>query len=221
MSFTDPGIPEEIVGLSFHFLPPERLADLEEPLRALEEDAHLEFLLAVLHVTVNDRPLTPTAPPSAGLLRKLLQALDEADGGVLLYTSPYNDLAARNAPQEPRVELWSFDIAHGLCEFPDLHSVRAFLEHGSGTALGRPTAEAQRLHDRLLRGLVGDSRSYRIWSCSDVSAAGGSAPSAACEGKIWPAEDISPWFHGVFWDDLLLVVNPPESTLGVLALTSR
>jgi hypothetical protein len=38
---------------------------------------------------------------------------------------------------------------------------------------------------------------------------------------VWPALEVSAWFHGVFWDDLLFVLNPEESTFVMLALTSR
>ena len=62
---------------------------------------------------------------------------------------------------------------------------------------------------------------------------GGSAGSAQSTGgtaasprppetreALWPAEDVSPWFRGVFWDDLLFILSADESTLSVLALTS-
>jgi hypothetical protein len=224
MHAEEASIPEEIVELSYHFLPPQRQSEIDEALRALQEDTRLEFMLAVLEVRINDRGLSPTTPPSRSLLHKLLQALDEESGAVMLYTSPYNDLGAgRGSEASERLEWWNFDLAPRLCRFQDLRSVRAFLEHGTGRARGRDREEAQRLHDRLLHGLVGDSTSYSIWGCSNVRTPGrqqADTEYGAGEG-VWPAEEVSPWFHGVFWDDLLLILNPVESTLVVLALTSE
>jgi len=217
----DPGIPEEIIGLEYYFLPPERLRKVDLALRALQEDTHLDFLLAVFGVTLNDRPLNPWVPPGRDTLRKLLQAMDAEHAAGMLYDSPYNDLGSGRR-DEPRVTWWDFDIADQLCQFRDLRSVRAFLEYGSGTALGRPAAEAQALHDLLLLGLVGDATNHRIWGCANVQTQGAPEPSEACgsDGGVWPAEEVSPWFKGVFWDDLLLVLNPSESTLSILAVTS-
>ncbi|MGV3722403.1 MAG: hypothetical protein ACO1SX_15960 [Actinomycetota bacterium] len=219
----DPGFPEEIIGLEYFFVPPERQTKLDLALRALQADAHLEFLLTVFAVTINDRPLNPWAPPARDVLRKLLQALDAEHAELMLYESPYNDLGVgRRDDSEDRITWWDFDIAEQLCQFRDLRSVRAFLEYGSGTATGRPAADAQAMHDLLLQGLVGDSKSYGIWGCANVQTAGAPEPSEACgpDGGVWPAEDVSPWFKGVFWDDLLLVLNPMESTLSILAITS-
>jgi hypothetical protein len=223
MTDEEQSIPEEVVGLEYYFLPPERLTKVDLALRALQADLHLEFMLAVLSVTVNDRRLAPGAPAGRPLLRKLLQTLDEASGELMLYESPYNDLGAgRRDDHQERITWWDFDLAESLCEFQELRSVRAFLEFGSGTSTGRTAAEAQALHDFLLTGLVGDSSSYRIWGCTNVRAPGlpGGSPDCGAEGGIWPAEVVSPWFRGVFWDDLLFVLNPVESTLAVLAITS-
>jgi hypothetical protein len=219
MTSDDHSIPEEIVGLSFHFLPPERQAQVDEALRALQQDPRLEFMLAVLTVTLHDRPLAPATAPSPGLLSKLLQALEESEGAVMLYSSPYNELGSREFA--PRLDWWNFDLGESLYRFPDLHSIRAFLEHGTGNGRGRGPAEAQRLHDLLLRGLIGDSTNFAVWSCSNVRTPGGSDPTADGDTGVWPADDVSPWFHGVFWDDLLFILNPQESTLSILAITSR
>lgn len=223
MTDEETSVPEEIVELSYFFLPHQRQTAIDSVLRALQADPHLEFLLAVFEVSLNDRHLSPSTPPSRGLLRKLLQALDEPDGVMLLYTSPYNDLGLHPAAEEEerRLEFWDLEIADRLCEFGELRSVRAFLEHGTGSAAGRNAVEARALHDQLLGAIVGSSGSYSIWACTDVRSPGqgGPAPCGPSEG-VWPAEQISPWFHGVFWDDLIFVLNPPESTLTVLALTS-
>jgi hypothetical protein len=218
----EPGVPEEIIGLEYHFLPPERQTKIDLALRGLQADLHLEFMLAVLRVTINNRPLNGATPPTRALLRKLLQAMDTEDAEVMLYESPYNDLGAGRREEEPRITWWDFDIADELCEFQDLRSVRAFLEFGSGTSSGHPKSEAQALHDLLLQGLVGDSTNYAIWGCANVRTAGAPEPSANCgaNGGLWPAEHVSPWFRGVFWDDLLFILNPPESTLSILAITS-
>lgn len=231
MQIDERSIPEEILGLAYHYLPPQRQAEVSAVLQALQEDAHLEFLLTVLDVTVNDRPLNPATPPSRSLLKKLLQALDAESGEYMLYHSPYNQLGlGERAQNEHRIEWWDFDIGEYLYRFPDLRSVLAFLEHGSGNAPGRAAAEAQALHDRLLTALIGRDGSpgeianFGIWSCLDVRTPGASRPpleTPEIEERLWPAEDVSPWFHGVFWDDLLLLLNPPESTLTVLALTSQ
>src|SRR5690349_4357554 len=135
----EPGIPEEIIGLEYFFLPPDRQTMVDLALRGLQADKHLEILLAVFAVTINDRPLSPTAPASRQALRKLLQALDAEDAEMMLYESPYNDLGAgRRDEEEPRITWWDFDLADQLCQFKNLRSVRAFLEFGSGTAVGRP-----------------------------------------------------------------------------------
>ncbi|MCC2669569.1 MAG: hypothetical protein K0Q72_2040 [Armatimonadetes bacterium] len=218
-------IPEEVVGLEYYFLPPDRMTRVDVALRALQGDLHLEFLLAVLRVTINDRPLSPTSRPTRGVLRKLLLALDEEDGEALIYESPYNDLGAgqRDADEdEERLTWWDFDLAEDLCEFSELRSVRIFLEFGSGTSTGRPANEAKALHEMLLQGLLGESRNYAIWGCADVRAPGQPWSPGKCgkAGGVWPAEKVSPWFRGVFWDDLLFVLNPAESTLTVFAVTS-
>ena len=223
MTDEEASVPEEVVELRYYFLPLPRQTAVDSVLRALQADPLLEFLLAVFEVSVNDRHLSPTTPPSRGLLRKFLQALDEPDGVMMLYSSPYNDLGMRPASEdeEPRLEFWNLEIADRLCEFRELHSVRAFLEHGTGSAAGRSAAEARALHDQLLGAIIGSSGSYSIWACTDVRSPGqpGTAQCGPDEG-VWPAEQVSPWFHGVFWDDLIFVLNPPESTLTVLALTS-
>jgi hypothetical protein len=218
----DHSIPEEIVDLEFHFLSPERQAEVDFVLRALQEDARLEFMLAVLEVRINDRRLTPATVPSRALLKKLLQALDEESGVMMLYTSPYNQLG-EDRGTVARVEWWNLDLGDSLLPFPDLRSLRAFLECGTGTARGRSPGEATALHDMLLHALVGETRSYGIWGCSDVRTAGTAAAvgSGGPGESIWPAADVSPWFHGVFWDDLLFVLNPAESTLSALAVTSH
>jgi len=223
MTEEEQSIPEEVVGLEFFFLPPERLTKVDLALRALQADMHLEFMLSVLSVTINDRRLPPNVPGGRSLLRKLLQTLDEASGELMLYESPYNDLGAgRRDDSEQRITWWDFDLAKSLCEFQELRSVRAFLEFGSGTSAGRTAAEAKTLHDLLLQGLVGESAAYTIWGCTNIRAPGLPLGSADCgeDGGIWPAEVVSPWFRGVFWDDLLFVLNPLESTLTILALTS-
>jgi len=214
------GIAEEIVELEYYFLPPDRQAEVDYVLRALQEHTRLEFLLAVFKITVNDRPLGLDARPTRALLNKLLQSLNEEDGITMLYTSPYNELGVP-LEGERRVEWWNFDLAEQLYRFPALQSVRAFLEHGTGTSPGRPAEEAQRLHDLLLHGLTGSSANYGIWGCTDVRSAthAPAAPEAPSGAAAWPAEDVSPWFHGVFWDDLVFILNPAESTLAVLALT--
>lgn len=222
MTATKESIPEEIIELTYSFLPPARQAEVDGAVRALQEDARLEFLLAVLEVKINDRRLSPQLPPGRPLLKKLLQALDEEEGAMMLYSSPYNHLGRTDRPDaDPRLEWWDFDIGDQLHRFPDLRSIRAFLEHGTGFALGRPPAEAQQLHDQLLHGLVDDCEGYAIWACSDVRTAGqlGTRTSDPDRG-VWPATDISPWFHGVFWDDVIFILNPAESTLVVFALTS-
>lgn len=216
-------VPEEVVGLEYFFLPPERLTKVDLALRALQSDMHLEFMLAVLSVTINDRRLAANRSVGRPVLRKLLQTLDEASGELMLYDSPYNDLGAgRRDGVEARHTWWDFDLAENLCEFQELRSVRAFLEFGSGTSTGRSAAEAKSLHDFLLEGLVGDSTSYTVWGCMNVRTPGVPVSKADCgkDGGVWPAEVVSPWFRGVFWDDLLFVLNPVESTLAVLAITS-
>ena len=217
----DPSIAEETVELSHHFLPPERLVQVEAVLGALAEDPHLEFLLAVLDVTINDSRLPPNLPPTRFVLHKLLQALDEADGEMLLYESPYNQLAGRD-PEEIRVEPWNFDLAPVLLEFKRLQSVRAFLEHGTGKGHGRGPQDAQGLHDTLLAALVGDSTNFAVYGCANVrTMSAEEREHVSPEEGLWPAESVSSWYHGVFWDDLLFVLNPPESTLSILALTSH
>jgi hypothetical protein len=147
--------------------------------------------------------------------------MDHPDGVSMLYTSPYNDLGERRPDREPRVEWWDFDLADKLCSFPNLRSVWAFLQHGTGVTQGRSPHDAQRLHDTLLHGLVGDSPAYAIWGCTDIQMPGAGVPISPCAGGgLWPAGEVSNWFHGVFWDDLLFILNPPESTLTVLAITS-
>lgn len=213
--------PEEIVGLGFHFLPPDRQAEVDLVLRALQEDSRFEFMLAVFDVSFHDRPLGRAALPTRSLLRKLLQALDQPDGVSMLYTSPYNDLGERRADHPPRVEWWDFDLADRLCSFSNLRSVWAFLQHGTGVKQGRQTRDAQHLHDTLLHGLVGNSPSFAVWGCADIQlpgTCGATRPSDA--GGVWPATEVSNWFHGVFWDDVLFIINPPESTFIVLAMTS-
>lgn len=216
-------IPEEVVGLEYFFLPPDRLTKVDLALRALQADRHLEFMLAVLSVTINDHRLPASGPASRSVLGKLLQTLDEANGELMLYESPYNDLGIGRREEFPeRITWWDFDLAESLCEFPELHSVRAFLEFGSGTSTGRSATEAKALHDFLLQGLVGDSKSYAVWSCTNIRTPGVLPGSVDCGagGGIWPAAGVSPWFRGVFWDDVLFVLNPQESTLSVLAITS-
>jgi hypothetical protein len=223
MTEPEQSIPEEVVGLEYFFLPPDRLTQVELALRALQADRHLEFMLAVLSVTINDHRLPPQQPAGRATLRKLLQTLDEANGELMLYESPYNDLGAARREEFPeRITWWDYDLADRLCEFPDLHSVRAFLEFGSGTSAGRSAVEAQALHDFLLHGLVGASTNYVVWGCTNIRTPGVPPSSKDCgaEGGIWPAEVVSPWFHGIFWDDLLFVLNPQESTLSILAITS-
>lgn len=223
MTDEEGGIAEETVEMSFHFLPAGRQKEVDDAIRALQEDGRLEFMLGVLEVRINDRPLSPSSPASPVLLRKLLQALDQEDGAMLLYGSPYNQLGnIDRTGDEPRVEWWNFDLGDRLVCFEDLRSIRAFLEHGTGSSYGRPREEARRLHDRLLHGLIGDSKGYRIWGCSIIQTPGqgGKPASVGADQGIWPAEDVSPWFHGVFWDDLLFVLNPAESTLIVIAITS-
>jgi hypothetical protein len=216
-------ISEEVVGLDYHFLPAERLEAVTEVLRALQEDFRLEFMLAVFDVTINERRVSSTMPPSRTFLRKLLQALDEEDGAAMLYTSPYNELGMeRGREREARVEWWDFDLADRLCQFDELRSIRAFLEHGTGATRGRPAGEAQRLHDRLRYGLVGDAPEVGIWGCSDIRTPDAGLRSSCGSGEgMWPATEVSSWFHGVFWDDLVFVLNPAESTLSVLAITSE
>lgn len=215
-------IPEETVGLSYHFLPPDRQAEIDAVLRVLEEDPRLEFLLVVLAVTINDRPLSASTPPSRGLLRKLLSALDAGDGEMMLYASPYNGLGREQEQKGelPRIEEWNFDLADRLRELPNLRSVRAFLEHGTGFARHRPPEIARQLHDRLLHALLGGTPRFAVWGCTDVRTGRQPARAEAPPG-LWPADDVSPWFHGVFWDDMLFILNPAESTLTLLALTSR
>jgi hypothetical protein len=223
MTEEEQSVPEEVVGLEYFFLPPERLTKVDLALRALQSDMHLEFMLAVLSVTINDRRLPANRAAGRPVLRKLLQTLDEASGELMLYDSPYNDLGAgRHDEIAERQTWWDFDLAERLCEFKELRSVRAFLEFGSGTSTGRSAAEARGLHDFLLTGLVGDSTSYVVWSCTNIRTPGVPVSKTDCgaDGGIWPAEVVSPWFHGVFWDDLLFVLNPVESTLAVLAITS-
>lgn len=223
MTEDEQSIPEEVVGLEYFFLPPDRLTKVDLALRALQTDMHLEFMLAVLSVTINDRRLPANVRAGRPVLRKLLQTLDEASGELMLYESPYNDLGAGKRDElEERITWWDFDLAESLCEFTELRSVRAFLEFGSGTSAGRPATEAKALHDFLLQGLVGDSTTYGVWGCTNIRSPGVPAGSPDCraDGGIWPAEVVSPWFHGVFWDDLLFVLNPVESTLAVLAITS-
>jgi hypothetical protein len=222
MSTGEEAIPEEIVGLTYHFLPPERQAEVEETLGALCDDLHLEFLLAVFEVTINDRPLPASAAPTRALLNKLLQALDGPDGISMLYESPYNGLGGCAPQSAARVEWWNFDLAQSLLEFPDLRSLRAFLEHGTGGGHGRSAVRAQELHEGLLHGLIGDTMGCGIWSCCDVRVPGEErrAPGRGMGEEIWPAQDVSPWFYGVFWDDLIVLLNPVESTLTLLALTS-
>lgn len=221
MSLDPSPIAEEIVELSHRFLPPTRLVAVETVLRALCEDRNLEYLLAILDVTLNECRLPPAAPPDRLLLHKLLQALDEAHGEFLLYESPYNELVGMPA-EELRVTEWSFDLAPVLCEFKRLQSVRAFLEHGTGLGEGRSRRDAQVLHDELLQALVGVSTNYAIYGCANIRTMSveDRGQVADCDG-IWPAAGVSSWFHGVFWDDLIFILNPPESTLVVLALTSR
>ena len=218
-------IPEEILGLSYHYLSSERQAEVSRVLQALQEDAHLEFLLAVFDVTINDRPLRRNVRPGRATLGKLLQALDEEAGAEMLYASPYNHLGhGERVPEEPRIEWWDFDLAEFLYEFADLRSLLAFLEHGTGLGTGRPAQNARELHDRLLKALVGDSKLYTVWSCVNVQTSGDQGVLRALpetEDRVWPAEDVSPWFHGVFWDDLIFILNPEESTLTVLAITSQ
>lgn len=218
-------IPEEILGLSYHYLSPERQAEVSRVLQALQEDAHLEFLLAIFDVTVNDRPLSPNVRPSRAVLAKLLQALDEEAGAEMLYASPYNHLGiGERIQEEPRLEWWDFDISEFLYEFADIRTLLAFLEHGTGSGTGRPARSARELHDRLLKALVGESRLFTVWSCVNVETPGVQAALRALpetEERLWPAEDVSPWFHGIFWDDLIFVLNPEESTLTVLAITSQ
>ena len=61
---------------------------------------------------------------------------------------------------------------------------------------------------------------FAIWACANIQdLSGGSASPCAPGEGVWPAADVSPWFRGVFWDDLLFLLNPPESTLTILALT--
>ncbi len=214
-------IPEEIVGLDYHFLPLDRQSAIDEALRALQRDSRLEFLLAVFHVTINGRPLSPGTRPTRSLLNKLLQALDQEEGAEMLYGSPYNDLGARRG--EMRLEWWDFDLAEVLLETRGLRSVKAFLRYGTGQAPGRSAEEAKRLHDRLLRGLVGTSRTTAVWSCTKLRLFTPDERLGSSErirDGIWPADGVSPWFHGVFWDDLIFVLNTAESTLCVLAITS-
>ncbi|MFN3649827.1 MAG: hypothetical protein ACK47B_09605 [Armatimonadota bacterium] len=222
-------ITDEVIELSFHFLPPARQGEVDSVIRALQADPQFEFMLTVLEIEVNGRRLSPETPPSQALMRKLLEALDEEDGEVMLYGSPYNQLGdpARAELNEElqRIEWWSFEVADRLCRFPELRSLRMFLEHGTGRGAGRSAQEARELHDRLLHGLVGDSQSFGIWGCTNVRGFDPPRdPAAEPEQSscgLWPAADVSPWFHGVFWDDLLFVLNPPESTLAVLAITSN
>lgn len=218
-------IPEEILGLSYHYLSSERQAEVSRVLQALQEDAHLEFLLAIFDVTINDRPLRPGVRPSRVTLAKLLQALDEEAGAEMLYASPYNQLGhGERVPEEPRIEWWDFDIAEFLYEFADLRSLLAFLEHGTGLGVGRSAQNARELHNRLLKALVGDSKHFTVWSCVNVETPGVKGvlrSDPETDDRLWPAEDVSPWFHGVFWDDLIFVLNPEESTLAVLAITSQ
>lgn len=218
-------ISEEILGLSYHYLSPERQAEVSRVLQALQEDAHLEFLLAIFDVTVNDRPLSPGVRPSRVVLGKLLQALDEEAGVEMLYASPYNHLGLGERVQdEQRIEWWDFDIADYLYEFVDLRTILAFLEHGTGSGVGRSAENARALHDRLLKALVGNSRLFSVWSCLYVETPGVKGKPRAMpetDERLWPSEDVSPWFHGVFWDDLIFVLNPEESTLTVMAITSQ
>lgn len=221
MTDSEGGIAEETVEMNFHFLPAERQAEVDEVIRALQEDGRLEFMLGVLEIRINDRRLSPSTSASGALLRKLLQALDQEDGAMLLYTSPYNQLGqSGRSDEEPRIEWWDFELGDRLVRFEDLRSVRAFLEHGTGSSYGRPREEARRLHDRLLHGLAGDSTGYAIWGCSNIQTPGENRMGVSPSAGIWPAEDVSPWFHGVFWDDLIFILNPAESTLVVLAITS-
>jgi hypothetical protein len=223
MSAGEETIPEEVVGLNYHFLPPDRQSEVEQALEALCDDTHLEFLLAVFDVTINDRPLPRTAPASRTLLNKLLQALDGPEGISMLYESPYNELTCgAEMEREARIEWWNFDLAQSLLEFSDLRSVRAFLQHGTSGGRERSPARAQELHDLLLRGLVGDETGHAIWSCSDIRVPGEErrVPGRGSGEEVWPAQDVSPWFYGVFWDDLIVILSPAESTLTLLALTS-
>src|SRR3989442_14735798 len=113
-------IPEETVGLSYHFLPPNRQAAVDHVLRVLQQDSRLEFLLAVLEVTINDRHLSSSTRPTRSLLKKLLQALDEEDGEGMVYGSPYNQLGRNDRMAgEPRFEWWDFDLADRLRPLPD------------------------------------------------------------------------------------------------------
>jgi hypothetical protein len=213
-------IPEEVIELSYHYLPPARLAEVDAVLKALQDRTALEFLLAIFEVQWNGRALSAATPPGRSVLNKLLQALDQEEGMDLLYSSPYNDLGRPDKPPL-RHEWWNFDLADQLCTFQDLRSIRIFLEYGTGTSPGHSAEAARLLHDRLLRALVGDSKNYGIWACADIRGVAGDRPAMSCgEGEgVWPASEVSPWFRGVFWDDLVFLLNPPESTLTVLAIT--
>ncbi len=213
--------PEEVIGLEYHFLPFDRQAEVDAVLRALQADSQFEFMLAVLYVTVNGRPLRAESRPSRHLIHKLLQALDNEDGAGMLYASPYNQLGQESRViDDPRLEWWDFDLAERLRELPDLNSIRAFLEYGTGQSMGRPRDQASTLHDHLIHGLTGVSKKCSIWGCARINTFDG-PPTDPDEEGVWPADGVSPWFHGVFWDDLLFILNPTESTLTILAITSR
>jgi hypothetical protein len=215
-------IPEEIVGLSYYFLPQHRQEETARVLAQLQRDPRLEFLLAIFTVTVNDRPLNPAGTPDRTLLRKLLQALDREDGLHLLYASPYNEIGLSGRTRGPdRPEWWNFDIADGLHEFRELWTIRMFLEHGTGLHPGVGRKRADELHRELLHGLVAESRNFAVWGCNRFTTPGPESGEPAAVGEaVWPAREVSPWFRDVFWDDLLFVLNQAESTLIVLAVTS-
>lgn len=222
-----PSISEEVIGLSYHYLTADRQAEIDTVIRVLQEDQRFDFLLAIFAVTINDRPLAPETRPTRALLKKILAALEGDLGPTMLYSSPYNELGDPTHPRQSRVDYWDLDIADYVHQFRDLQTVRAFLRHGTGRCLvpaGRSPEDARLLHDMFFRALTGrdpDSRGARcgIWGCCNIQGEPGDNPIEGAMG-LWPAEQVSGWYYGVFWDDLIAILNPSESTLILLALTS-
>lgn len=215
------GVAEETITLEYHFVGPERQAALDRVLRQLQEGTNLRFLLAILEVRINDRTLSPNHAPTRALLRKLLAAMGASGGEQMLFFSPYNNLGLHpEADEEPVVYPWDFDLADELHEFSDLRSLRVFLETGTAYSRGVGRQKAQELHDAFWQALTGGGENARVWGCLDIVMPGTPQPPKTGQSEgVWPADDVSDWFDGVFWDDCLFIINPQESTFSILALS--
>ena len=219
--YEDEGVAEETLTLEYYFVGPERQATLDRVIRQLQEGTNLRFMLAILEVRINERTLNPNQTPTRALLRKLLAAMGASGGEHMLFFSPYNSLGRHPEEDEEReVYPWNFDLSEELHEFSALRSLRAFLESGTAYSRGVGRQKAQELHDAFWRALTGGGEHARVWGCLDIVTPGTPQPPKTGQSEgLWPADDVSEWFDGVFWDDCLFVINPHESTFSVLALS--